>query len=301
MSDTLSGVSARPLLAVLLFLAAAFAGGSLLTPWAWLAVHGEPSLLPFLQIHDDFWRYLHRCVVGLAVLGLWPLARATGLASWSAVGMKRQPSWGRRLLLGWAAGVGSFAFLGALATALLPLRWAELGSVDWGKHLLESAVAMVLVPLIEELIHRGVLFGALRRALGWWLAAAGSSVLFSLSHFLDARPPNPEAVGWLSGLRLLPEMTSPIWGDAAGSIRFVTLLSAGLVLCALVKRTRDLYAAMGVHAGWILGGKTLTVVIVSGGPATVWWNARNFLESGAVAVMLSTMALAALVWAARGR
>lgn len=291
-------MTARPLIAVLVFLAAAFLGGSLLTPWAWLAVHGEPPLLPSLQIHDDFWRYLHRCVVGLAVLGLWPLSRATGLSSWPAVGMRRRPGWARRLWLGVAAGVGSFAFLGVVATALLPLRWADPSGVDWGTHLLDAAVAMVVVSLVEELIHRGVLFGALRRALDWRLAAACSSALFSLSHFLDARPPNPEPVGWLSGLLLLPEMASPIWGDAAGSIRFLTLFSAGMVLCAVYRRTGDLYGSMGVHAGWILGGKTLTVLVVSGGAPTVWWNARNFLESGAVAAMLSVMAAVAL-WSSK--
>jgi membrane protease YdiL (CAAX protease family) len=286
-----------PHLAVFAYLAVAFLGGALLAPWAWWAVHGEAAWLPFLQIHTDFWRYVHRCVVGLLLLGLLPLARATGVNSWSAMGMTGRPGRGRRLAVGLAVGLGSFALLGVLATALLPVQWVDPATVDWPRHLAEAAVAMVLVSLIEELLHRGVLFNSLRASLDWRLAALGSSALFSLSHFLDARPDSPEPVTLTSGLTTLSAMAAPVLGDAAGTIRFITLFSAGMLLCGLVRRTGDLWGSMGVHAGWIFGGKLLTVLIVSGGAPTLWWNARNFLESGAVAAMITVMAVGVLVGA----
>jgi len=279
--------SLKPAVWALGFIPAAFLGGAMLAPLLWQLVHGSPAPLAFLDSHDDFHRFINRAVYVLALLGLYPLLKANGLLAWASIGLPRPFGHWAKLGQGLALGLGSIVLLGSLAGAFLPVSFTLSADAEWGRHLKNALLAMAAVSFLEELLFRGVLFGSLRRCLDWRLAAALGSLLFAAAHFLDAKPANPETITWLSGLTTLPKMARPILEDAPTLIRFINLFLAGLILCALYQQTGNLYCSIGIHAGWILGGKTLVKLIsINEERSTVWWSHSDFLEGLLLTLLL---------------
>ena len=183
----------RPLLKTLGYLILVFPGGALLAPLAWVAVHGDPAPLSFLDEHDDFHRFVTRCIMIVALIGLWPLLKMNDMASLKATGLKRPAENGRRVALGLGVGLGSFAFLAIAGVSMSPLEWSFGHPLtEWVRHFKNAGLAMIMVSLIEEFLFRGVLFGSMRRSLNWRCAAVFTSIIFATVHFLNAKPANPK-------------------------------------------------------------------------------------------------------------
>lgn len=148
--------------------------------------------------------------------------RALGfdLPLWSDTG--RLLRWSLLLLLLQALAVGALA-------ALVPaLREVEAGNADFLRE--ESPVALValtvaavlIAPVLEELLFRGVVLRGLMLRTGFWPAAVVSSLCFGAFH----------ATG--TGLEAVPIV--------------VATAVFGLGLCVLTRRTGRLGPAIGVHA-----------------------------------------------------
>jgi membrane protease YdiL (CAAX protease family) len=284
----------RPFLSTIGYLALVFPGGALLAPLAWFCVHGSPAPLSFLNEHDDFHRYVTRCIMILALAGLWPLLKMNAMATRKAIGLG--PWRSARLHFNWSfgIGVGSFILLAIMGVATTSMTW-ETGKpvAEWARHFKNTLLAMVLVSLIEEVLFRGVLFGGMRRSLDWRWAAAMASVVFALAHFLNAKPPNPESFSLVTGLTFLPSMFHGPAGDAHWGARFINLFMAGMILCGLYKNTGNLYSSMAVHAGWILGGKTAVMATQFEGKReqfthlqSAFWGRMEFIEGWAMTPVL---------------
>jgi len=84
--------------------------------------------------------------------------------------------------------------------------------------------AVVLAPLAEELVFRGVLLRALARRYPGWPATVGSAAAFALAHLLDAN----------AGLAV------------------PALFVMGLVLARMVQASGRLGGAVAAHAGFNL-------------------------------------------------
>jgi membrane protease YdiL (CAAX protease family) len=110
----------------------------------------------------------------------------------TAFGLRPRPGGWRPLLLFAAVLVAAGAVLDmliGLASSWLGLEshWTEWFDADlaWGTP---DAVALTMVgtvllaPIFEELIFRGVLYGTLRVRLGIWLAALTSAAVFAVAH-----------------------------------------------------------------------------------------------------------------------
>mgnify|MGYP001250379388 CR=1 FL=1 len=183
----------RPLLYTLGYLTLVFPGGALLAPLAWVAVYGDIAPLSFLSEHDDFHRFITRCIMIVALIGLWPLLKMNDMASFKAIGLTLPTGNRRRVILGLSVGLGSFAFLIIIGTSASPLELnLRHPFAEWIGHVKNAGLAMILVSLIEEFLFRGVLFGTMRRSLNWRWAAVFTSIVFASVHFLDAKPKNPE-------------------------------------------------------------------------------------------------------------
>jgi membrane protease YdiL (CAAX protease family) len=92
----------------------------------------------------------------------------------------------------------------------------------WHGVLVLAVLAVVVAPLVEELLFRGVVLRGLMLRLGFWPAATTSSALFGVFH---AQGSGPEA--------LLLAVATGVFG---------------IGLCVLVRRTGRLAPAIGVHA-----------------------------------------------------
>lgn len=279
----------RPLLSLAAYLLAVFLGGALLAPWLYLGVQSLASSVPALGgvAEMPFGRYVNRALLIVALLGLPLFIRGAGIRRWSDVGMRRPVGW-RRLGVGFALGFVSLAVVCSLALlaggrALRTDRTAAEFVAEFVGALLTAAV----VGVIEELLFRGAIYGGLRRAMPWGAALLASSAVYGIVHFLT-RPVSPEAVGWASGLHALPTMLA-----GAADVRtlvpaFLSLTLAGVVLGLAYERTGDLWASIGIHAGWIVWLKFYGLLTKSAPGGDSWfWGTRKLIDGW--------MAFAALV------
>lgn len=168
---------------------------------------------------------------GIVFAGLF-LILLTALCRWGDLGL-RPPAPARSLLLLWLPAIYLLLFLAADVAVLMrngPLPAAAVGFL---------ALNAALAAFSEELMFRGVLFGALRTRLRPWTAIAVTTVLFGLTHLLNA-----VAFGSL-----------PLAAAQA-----VAAAMSGLLFIAIRVRTGSLLPAMVYHGLWDFG----TLVLVAG-------------------------------------
>ena len=179
------------------------------------------------------------------VLLLWLRARHPG---W--LGVIGWPAPGRRFReLAVGAGFGFLLEVVAVVTGTVvaiaiealtgeQVRSAEQISPDlrgWGIAIL-VLMAVVVAPVVEEFVFRGLLFRSLADRYGFWVGAIGSAVPFGLTHV---------AVG----------ASVDLW-----ALR-ITLIVVGIVLAWIHWRRRNLMANVVAHASFNLIG---VVIILSG-------------------------------------
>ena len=269
---------------------------TLVAPWffqlgQWFA--GEVTWLKGLA-QQPFHRYLNRCLLVVALAGLWLLARSLQLTSLRAVGLAWTPVSRRQLSLGLVVGFGSL-LLAALGLVLVGVRSANfnLPLATVVKLLLNATLSAVVVALVEELFFRGVIFGALRRVWPLWAALMASAGIYSALHFF-ARVQHTGPVPWDAGLALLPQMARGIIAPE-NLLPALTLLLAGLALGLANHRTGDLWFSIGLHAGWVFWLKVFKTVTVPGAASGgAFWGTEKLLDGWLTfAVMTSVLLLVA--------
>jgi uncharacterized protein len=132
---------------------------------------------------------------GVGVAGALGYLAARGRLSWRLLGPIRPAA--RHVAIGLGVGVGGFVLVNLLIQALLQL----IGPVDPPEQQLLTDVtaggvttalaviaAVVMAPLVEEVVFRGVLFQGLKRKLGLWPGALLSGLLFAIVHVEVSQP-----------------------------------------------------------------------------------------------------------------
>ena len=188
--------------------------------------------------------------------------------------------------------VAAVVLFGALAGAILPYRPSAGEALA---TLCLAGVAAVAVSFFEEAMFRGVLYCRLRDGSNPVFAGLLSSLVFSLVHF--AKPVPSVAVAhphWYAGIALLPDMFRKVHALEHYWPYALTLFLMGGFLCWCVQRTRSLYAAIGLHAGWIFGLGLLRG-FGRAGDEGAWWFGPDVdgARSWAAAVMVGAMWIAA--------
>ena len=161
---------------------------------------------------------------------------------WKLYGLPLNRAFGRKF---WAGAAWGFAALSALILALYTLHDFHFGHlVLRGAHLARFAaywaVMFLLVGLFEDFLFRGYSQFTLARGIGFWPAAVILSCTFGLDH-----------------LRNSGEQWSGILAAA-----FI-----GLFFCLTLRRTGNLWFAVGFHAAWDWGETFFYSVPDSGMPA----------------------------------
>lgn len=154
-------------------------------------------------------------ITGGATLGAVAVAVAVRVRSAAAIGLRRT-SW-RWLLVGVGVGVGAWllnrvVILGyVLVTGDVSDPQAELTAAAAGSGIELVGVLLagaVLVPFAEELLFRGIGYGALRR-YGAVVATIASSVVFGLAHGINVVLFGAIVIGVLNAV--LYERSRSIW------------------------------------------------------------------------------------------
>lgn len=282
---------------LLCYIAGVFVVGALLAPWLfhlaqWAA--GEFQVLHGLA-SQPFHRYVNRSLLVAALAGLWPLLRALNLADRPALGLVSPLAARRPLALGLALGFSSL-LLAALLMALAGVRNFNfsLTAPVLLKLLVSATLSAVAVALLEELVFRSVVFGALRRVCSLWPALLASSTLYSAVHFL-ARVEHTGPVGWNSGLALLPRMMGGLAVTETLVPAALTLVLGGIALGLAYQRTGNLWFAIGLHAGWVFWLKVFKTVTTPGtAAASAFWGTEKLLDGWlAFLIMAAVIAVVA--------
>jgi uncharacterized protein len=283
------------------YLVAVFVGGALLAPWIWtFAQHLSPNSSLAAQ---PFRRYVDRSLLGVALLGLWPMARSGLFPGWQSVGLV----WGRParryLLMGLAGGMVSLAVVALLSLGFGVRTWDSGHS--WSlllSHAIRALGAAIAVSFMEELLFRGIVFGSLRRRFSFAPAALSSAALYALVHFFR-RPEAPDSVGPWTGLEMLAQMLSGLGQPAQVFPGILTLGAIGWLLAWCRERTGALWLPLGLHAGWIFWFKSytfFTTTVASKGTPSWWWGSAR-LHDGWLTFAVIAVTTAFFVGALGGR
>ena len=137
-------------------------------------------------------------------------------------------------------------------------------------ELLRVVILIAIMPgFMEELLFRGILFRWIEDFGGSWVALALTSALFGLAHMM-----NPNATALSS---------------------FAIALEAGILLGAIYMLTRNLWAAIGVHAAWNFTQGWIFDVPVSGtdqnGLVEAQLSGPELLSGGAFGLEASVIAM----------
>lgn len=177
------------------------------------------------------------------------------------------------LATGLAAGFAVFSLMTALVWLLGGIEFHGLRAVGETQLAYWSAIA-IISGFMEETLFRGLLFRAIEKIGGSWIALAVTSALFGLGHIFN---PN-----------------SSLFAAVAIAVE------AGILLGAAYMLTRRLWLAVGMHAGWnftqgwvfsvpVSGTGNPIGLIATSRPGPDWLTGGGFgLEASVVAMVVAT-------------
>lgn len=277
---TLRRRKSSPAAVILLYLIVVFIGAALIAPRLYASAQFLESISYRFSFLADapFHRFVSRCLLLLAILGLPTLFRALNLKP-SLLGLKLS----LRNLVAWILGFGwafvALAILGALLiTFEARLLDLEHPGAAWTRHLKNAALAALMVSILEELLFRGALFGSLRQTQSFFAAAFCSSSLYALLHFLE-KPEFTGRVEWTSGFTVLGGMLAGFANWDAMIPAFLNLTLLGFIFALVFERSSSLFFPIGLHAGIVFFVKSLAFVTDERTPGgTRLWGSDKFTD-----------------------
>lgn len=282
----------KTLRAFFVYLVGVVVGGALLAPWLWYLGQYlvESGILPQLKPFG-FAKYLNRSVLLMVIVGLWPFLRQVGMVDRKDFGIEDNPSWNRDLLIGCVVAFVILLACGGLGLTLDYRKWAN--GLPRFTSIMAAIMAALVVSPLEEGLFRGVLLGSLSRRFKLGLAIAIQAAVFASLHFLKPAAAYKKFAGevqpW-TGFELLPHFLSGFSQPTKLVAGWLTLFAVGVVLADLKVRTRSLWLPIGVHAGWILGIKSIKLATRKENPPDL------FYQIGDVPGGLLALAAVVLTW-----
>jgi len=218
-----------------------------------LAAHGVFSFLA----KYDFETFFHRAILIAAAFLLWPFLRISHVRGMADVGLAPNPRWGRDLCAGAVFSAIPLFCCGALLIAFHVysfrhvFAWSRFGKV---------LVASIIVPFVEEWFFRGIILGVLLRTGRKYIPILAVSALFAVVHFLKAPERTSAIVTWSSGLNSIAHSFGRVGDPMMLASAFVTLFFIGCILADARVLTHSLWLSIGLHAGWIFGSGTFSLL-----------------------------------------
>ncbi len=278
-----------PVAVILLYLIIVFLGAAVIAPHLYASAQfllGISYRFSFLA-DPPFHRFVSRCLILLAILGLPSLFRALGFQSTSVLGLKFNSRHFLESLHGFCWAFITFAILAALYAGF-EARTLDLKPepARWLQHLKNAALSAGVVGILEELLFRGALFGVLRQRHSFIRAALYSSLLYALLHFLS-RPEYTGRVHSASGFVVLAQMLRGFTEFSTMLPAFLNLALIGVLLALVFERTGSLLFSIGLHAGFVFWLKTLNFVTIRTPDVSAWfWGTNKIVDGWAATLVL---------------
>jgi membrane protease YdiL (CAAX protease family) len=190
-------------------------------------------------------KFLLSAIFGICLYGSWIFGYhwLSQEVQWIDLRARFAPVGKKALLISALGGLGIVSLIAASAALLqwLGIKMDHIPTPDvlprnWRELPLALFVIVIVGPIAEELLFRGLLLDWLKQKMNVWASAVILSVIFSLLH---ANPFSLGAVGWLAfGARFL----------------------LGLAASALAIKYRSLRPAFVLHATWNTIGCIVSVL-----------------------------------------
>lgn len=212
------------------------------------------SIIPF-----HLYRIMGRVVLISTFLLFYYYRNRLGFQGISELGFTINRKWWLFLILGFCLGLFS---IGIISVFMLhtTIRFV-VPVVNWFGYLAGYIFIGFIVALIEECFFRGFILQALLRDTKLFISLFITNIFYSIVHFLKPEVPgNIEVLNVFSSLRAMPAFFTPLftqlpqlWPSVLG------LFLVGITLSAAYMRTRQLSLPIGLHAGWVVGIKALSL------------------------------------------
>lgn len=269
-----------------------FLGAATIAPWLYQFVQALAESSPMFKslAGAPFHRYVNRCLLIIALVGLYPLSRLLGMDGWKDLGWRWGVAGRGHVIFGIAAGLITLGFLAVLA-ALVGAREVTQGvSIQGFLGACTKGLATgIVVSILEETLFRGLMLGGTRRALGSDGALLLSSAVYAWVHFLK-RVQHHGPITWDSGFEVLAKMMAGFTELDSLVPAFFNLFLAGMILGVLFQHSGSLMGAMALHATWVFWIKSYGYLteVVPGASARIWGSDRlidGWLASGVLGVL----------------
>lgn len=247
-----------------------------------LAAHGVFSFLA----KYDFETFFHRAILIAAAVLLWPLLRVSHVSGMADLELAPNPRWGGDVLAGLLLSVIPLLCCGAL---LIELHVYSFRHVFAWSRFAKMVGASITVPFIEETFFRGVVLGLLLRSARKYIALFVVSALFAAVHFLKGSEGTSATITWTSGFNSIAHSFGRFDDPMMLVSAFATLFLIGCILADARVFTHSLWLPIGLHAGWIFGSGTFSL-LVRRQTVVLPWLGNNLL------VGIIPLGVAALTW-----
>lgn len=212
------------------------------------------DLLNYKHGSYDFGRVMRRIMMAIAIILIFLLRKQLMIGSFITIGIKPVQGWWEQLQMGFFLSTGMFIlyiiFLWICGTQTFQPDAKSLTVMSF--QLLKILLIAGLVGCIEEILFRGFIFQSLLMDLRNVSAICISNLFYSLLHFFKAKLLVSHGFQPFIGFIVIYQSFKDI------VINFTTILPSiiglflvGVVLSYAYFRTKSLYLAIGIHAGWI--------------------------------------------------
>lgn len=242
------------------------------------------DLLNYKQESYDFGRVMRRIIMAVVLILIFLLRKQLMIGSLIMRGIKPVREWRKQLQTGFLLGAGMFIFyVGILwISGIQTFQPDDKSFTDILVRLLTLLLIAGLVGCIEELLFRGFIFQSMLVDMRTVSAVCVSSLFFSLLHFFKVKyfvstgiqPCIGFVVIYQSFKNIIVDF-SAIWPSLIG------LFLVGAVLSYSCLRTKSLYLAIGLHAGWVFLIKTNKLFFDHhAGKKAEWLFGDNYIVTG---------------------
>lgn len=247
---------------MLLFLLLALSLTCVVTPWMALGADWFAARWPnLLEERVPFARVFNRAFMVVGVV-LFFVARHNlfppRLKELLAVGFSPAS---RAFFLGCGLALGSMALLlAAMTIAEVYTPFFRLSLARSIGRITSALASGLFVGFMEEIFFRGLLFLGLFETGRPLRAYVLANLFYSALHFVKpGRDYFIDGLNLLAGFRHLFKTFEPFTDPWAILPGLFGLFLIGIVLSYALARTGNLYLSIGLHAGWIIGLKTVRV------------------------------------------
>jgi uncharacterized protein len=244
------------------------------------------SLLVHEFVEVPFRRIVDRCLLGLALIGIWPLIKGLGLTSWVQIGVRAD----RPIIKDIATGL----LIGSMLLGLAAVSALLFGASVWDSsrppgpgRVIGFLVSAIAVAFFEEILFRGAIFTAFRRTWTDGIALWCSSAIYAIVHFF-ARPEDPKEIQWYSGFQMLGGMLRGFTEFQAVVPGFLSLTVLGIILALAYRKSGALWLSMGIHAALVFWIKLFASATNPAAGANLWfWGTERLIDGWFCFILLT--------------